>query len=94
MNEPHSLLPPPDFDAQLAAALMIQSNALVPMKLVVKLCGLSRQEIDRRIQSGIFPKAVKLSAQENAMRKAFYLDDIQQWLRDPQHYTGEEMAHE
>ncbi|MEK7995029.1 MAG: hypothetical protein AAB403_14580, partial [Planctomycetota bacterium] len=38
-----------EFEAQVTAALMIQSNALIPIKLAVKLCGISRQEINRRI---------------------------------------------
>ena len=38
-----------DFEAQVTAALMIQSNALIPIKLAVKLCGISRQEINRQL---------------------------------------------
>jgi len=37
------------FEAEVTGALMIQSNALIPIKLAARLCGISRQEIDRRI---------------------------------------------
>ncbi len=34
-----------DFEAQVTAALMIQSNALTPIKLAVKLCGISKDNL-------------------------------------------------
>lgn len=37
-----------DFEAQVTASLMIQSNALISIKLAVTLCGISRQEITLR----------------------------------------------
>lgn len=43
-----------EFEAQVTAALMIQSNALIPFKLAVRLCGISRQEINRRIAVNSF----------------------------------------
>lgn len=75
-----------DFEAQVTAALMIQSNALIPIKLAVKLCGISRQEINRRIDSGTFPKPHKLSNRKNAVRKAFYLKDLHEWIKNPHMY--------
>ena len=75
-----------DFEAQVTAALMIQSNALIPIRLAVKLCGISRQEINRRIARGTFPKPRKLSSRENAIRKAFYLKDIHEWIKNPHMY--------
>ena len=75
-----------EFEAQLTAALMLQTNALVSIKTVTKLCSLSRQEIDRRVHNGTFPKPQKLSKQDNAIRKAFRLHDIQIWLDDPHNY--------
>lgn len=74
------------FEAQVTAALMIQTNALIPIKLATRLCGLSRQEIDRRIHNGTFPKPHKLSGKKRSMRKAFYLRDIHDWIRDPVNY--------
>ena len=79
------------FEAQVTAALMIQSNALIPIKLAVKLCGISRQEIDRRIHRGTFPRPRKLSGRRRAVRKAFYLKDIQEWLRNPHSYRQPEI---
>jgi predicted DNA-binding transcriptional regulator AlpA len=76
----------PEFDAQVTAALMIQSNALIPIKLAARLCGISRQEIDRRVHNGTFPKPHKLSGKRSSMRKAFYLRDIHDWIRDPKGY--------
>lgn len=76
-----------EFEAQVTAALMIQSNALIPIKLVVKLCGISRQEINRRIFNGTFPKPTKLSGRQNSVRKAFYLSDIHEWIRNPHGYV-------
>ena len=75
-----------DFEAQVTASLMIQSNALIPIKLAVKLCGISRQEINRRIARGTFPKPQKLSGRSNAIRKAFYLRDLHDWIRNPHIY--------
>ena len=80
------------FEAQVTAALMIQSNALIPIKLAARLCGLSRQEIDRRVHNGTFPKPHKLSGRKRSMRKAFYLKDIHDWIRDPQNYRRIEDA--
>ncbi|WP_028582091.1 helix-turn-helix transcriptional regulator [Desulfogranum japonicum] len=75
-----------DFEAQVTASLMIQSNALIPIKLAVKLCGISRQEINRRIARGTFPKPQKLSGRHNAIRKAFYLRDLHEWIKNPHMY--------
>ncbi len=75
-----------DFEAQVTAALMIQSNALIPIKLAVKLCGISRQEINRRIARGTFPRPYRLSSRKNAIRKAFYLEDLHEWIKNPHTY--------
>ncbi len=75
-----------DFEAQATAALMIQSNALIPFKLAARLCGISRQEINRRINRGTFPKPKKLSGRSNSIRKAFYLKDIHDWIKNPHMY--------
>ena len=74
------------FEAQVTAALMIQSNALIPIKLAVRLCGISRQEINRRINRGTFPMPRKLSNRKKAVRKAFYLKDIHEWIKNPHMY--------
>jgi len=78
-----------DFEAQVTAALMIQSNALIPIKLAVRLCGISRQEISRRISRGTFPKPHKLSRRPNATRIAFYLRDLHEWIKSPHTYLQE-----
>jgi len=65
-----------EFEAQVSAALMIQSNALVPIKLAARLCGVSRQEIDRRITRKTFPKPHKLSRRANSVRITFFLKDL------------------
>lgn len=75
-----------NFKAQLVAALMIQSNALISIKTAELLCSISRQEIDRRVHSGSFPKPEKLSSEDKATRKAFRLNDIQSWLKSPTTY--------
>lgn len=75
-----------EFEAQVLASLMIQSNALVSVKTASKLCSLSRQEIDRRVHKGTFPVPEKLSARENSIRKAFRIRDIQEWLANPTEY--------
>lgn len=78
------------FEAQVTAALMIQSNALVSIKLASSLCGISRQEINRRIARGTFPKPRKLSKRENAIRKAFHLQDLLEWIKSPKTYLQSE----
>jgi len=77
-----------DFDAQLVASLMIQSNAFISIKTAAKLCSISRQTIDRRIHDGTFPIPEKLSSEDNAIRKAFRIKDIQQWLNSPLTYRS------
>lgn len=79
-----------DFEAQVTASLMIQSNALIPVKLAVRLCGISRQEIYRRINRGTFPKPIKLSRRKNSIRKAFYLKDLHDWIKNPHEYVWQE----
>lgn len=79
-----------EFEAQVTAALMIQSNALIPIKLAAKLCGISRQEINRRIGRRTFPKPHKLSRRKKAIRKAFYLKDLHEWIKNPHTYLQPE----
>lgn len=76
----------PKFEARLLASLMLQSNALVSIKTAVSLCSISRQEIDRRVHSGTFPAPIKLSGEEKSIRKAFRINDIEEWLADPSGY--------
>lgn len=74
------------FEAEVTAALMIKSNALIPIKLVARLCGMSRTEIDRRVYKGTFPKPTKLSSCRKSTRKAFYLKDVHEWIKSPHTY--------
>ena len=76
----------PNFDARLMASLMLQTNALISIKTAVKLCSISRQEIDRRVHNGTFPLPIKLSGDEKSIRKAFRINDIEVWLADPSSY--------
>lgn len=75
-----------DFEAQVTAALVIQSNALIPIKLAVKLCGISRRGINRRIRCGTVPAPRKLSQKWNSNYKAFYLKDLHEWIKNPHRY--------
>jgi len=75
-----------EFDAQVTAALMVQFNALVPVKVAVKLCGISRKEIDRRVHSGTFPQPEKLSSEDKSIRKAFRVQELQSWINNPREY--------
>lgn len=79
-----------EFDAQVTAELMIQSNALIPMKLAVRLCGITRKEIDRRILRGLFPKPRVFHRRKGGPRKAFYLMDLHEWIRNPHMYFQKE----
>lgn len=79
-----------DWDDNVTAALMVQTNALIPMKIATRLCGISRQEIDRCIQEGTFPKPCKLSADSKSLRKAFHLNDLQEWINNPADYRQPE----
>ena len=76
------------FEADLVASLMIQSNAFISIKTAAKLCSISRQTIDRRIHQGTFPIPEKLSSDDKAIRKAFRINDIQQWLNSPLTYRA------
>ena len=77
-----------DFEAQVMASFMIQSNALISIKTATQLCSILRQEIDRRTQIGTFPKPLKLSGEKKAIRKAFRLQDIPEWLDAPSRYLS------
>jgi predicted DNA-binding transcriptional regulator AlpA len=79
-----------DFEDSVTAELMIKTNTLIPMKIAVKLCAISRQEIDRRSLIGTFPKAHKLSSDDKSVRKAFYLKDIIEWQNNPADYRQPE----
>ncbi len=74
------------FEAEVTAELMIKSNALIPIRLVRRLCGISPTEINRRVESGTFPKPTKLSDNRKSKRKAFYLKDIHEWIKSPHTY--------
>ena len=76
------------FEAQLVAALMVETIALIPIKTASKLCSLSRQEIDRRIHKGTFPAPKVLSSEDNAIRKAFRLHNLQNWINAPADYRS------
>ena len=78
----------PTFEAEVVASLMIQSNAFISIKTAAKLCSLSRQSIDRRIHQGTFPPSQRLSSDDKAIRKAFRIKDIQQWLNSPITYRS------
>ena len=78
----------PNFEARLMASLMIQSNALVSIKTAVSLCSISRQEIDRRVHRGSFPEPTMLSGDKKSIRKAFRINDIEEWLVDPSGYQA------
>lgn len=77
-----------EFDAQVTAALMVQFNALVPVKIAVKLCGISRKEIDRRVNAGTFPQPEKLSSEDKSIRKAFRVQELQAWVNNPRKYRS------
>ena len=82
-----------DFDAQVLASLMLQTNALISIKTAVQLCSISRQEIDRRVNNGTFPPPMKLSSDEKSIRKAFRICDIAQWLKSPKEYDCNRQGH-
>ncbi|WP_338454845.1 hypothetical protein [uncultured Alteromonas sp.] len=75
-----------DFEAQVTAALMIQSNALIPLKLAAKLCGIPQHEITRRIACGTFPKPRNLSPKGKRISDVFYLKDLHEWIKCPHLY--------
>jgi predicted DNA-binding transcriptional regulator AlpA len=75
-----------DFEAQVTAALMVQSNALIPLKLAARLCGLPKHEIVRRINCGTFPKPRTLCSKGKSIREAFYLKDLHEWIKCPHLY--------
>ncbi|MGH1470854.1 MAG: hypothetical protein ACRBCS_06650 [Cellvibrionaceae bacterium] len=77
-----------DFEAEVAAALMIKCNALIPISMAVRLCGISRKEILRRIEMGLFPKPAPLPRlREKSERLAFYVKDLHEWIKNPRTYT-------
>ncbi len=80
-----------EFEAQVTAALMIQSNALIPLKLAARLCGISKQEISKRIGRGTFPRPKKLSGRRDTRKKVFYLKDLHEWIKNPHMYRQKQV---
>lgn len=81
-----------EFEAQVTAALMIQSNALIPIKLAARLCGISKKEISNRINRGTFPKPKKLSGRRRStVKMVFYLKDLHEWIKNPHMYRQEQV---
>ncbi len=80
-----------DFEAEVAAALMIKCNALIPISMAVRLCGISRYEILRRIEMGLFPKPAPLpKLRQKSENFAFYVKDLHDWIRNPRTYTAQQ----
>lgn len=76
-----------EFEAEVTAALMIKCNALIPLKLAVRLCGISRAEIFRRMEMGTFPEPAPLNKGQKTFKPSFYLKDLHAWIKNPRHYT-------
>ncbi len=78
-----------EFEAEVAAALMIKCNALIPINMAVRLCGISKKEILRRMEMGLFPKPAPLPRfREKRESFAFYVKDLHEWIRNPRTYTA------
>ncbi len=78
-----------EFEAEVAAALMIKCNALIPISMAVRLCGISRKEILRRVELGLFPKPAPLQRlRKQSENFAFYVKDLHEWIRNPRTYTA------
>tara|TARA_B100001989_G_C24547027_1_gene471604 strand:+ start:814 stop:1101 length:288 start_codon:yes stop_codon:yes gene_type:complete len=77
-----------EFEAEVAAALMIKCNALIPISMAVRLCGISKKEILRRMEMGLFPKPAPLPKfREKSEKYAFYVKDIHEWIKSPRTYS-------
>jgi prophage regulatory protein len=61
---------------------MSRDAALLPMKIVTHLTGLSRATIYRRTAVGTFPKQINLGGR----RVAFARDELDQWIANPSSY--------
>lgn len=78
-----------EFEAEVTAALMIRCNALIPINMAVRLCGISRKEILCRIEMGLFPKPAPLPRLRSKSEKlAFYVKDLHEWIKNPRTYTA------
>jgi predicted DNA-binding transcriptional regulator AlpA len=53
---------------------------LLPMKRVCELTSLSKSEIERRIEAGVFPGRVALSSHPRG-RKAFVASEVREWIQ-------------
>ena len=76
-----------NFDAQVTAELMIKTNALIPMNLALRLCGLTHLEIEKLIIRGLFPKPRVFPCKNGTSKKSFYLNDLQEWMNNPHVYV-------
>ncbi|MCG7932146.1 MAG: hypothetical protein N0E44_19115 [Candidatus Thiodiazotropha lotti] len=76
-----------NFDAQVTAELMIKTNALIPMNLAARLCGLTSLEIEQRLLRGLFPEPRLFPCNNGTSKKSFYLNDLQEWMNNPHVYV-------
>ena len=77
-----------EFEAEVAAALMIKCNALIPITMAVRLCGISKKEILRRMEMGLFPKPAPLPRMISKRKNlAFYVKDLHEWIKNPRTYS-------
>ena len=68
-----------DFEAQVTAALMIQSHVLISLKLAARLCGILKHEILRCIDCGTFPNP-EIVLNRLAYSRGVLLKDLYEWI--------------
>lgn len=76
----------PDEEAEVVAHLMFKMNAFVSIKTAEIATTLDKATQYRERKAGHFPKLLKLTSQ--GRRKAYRLNDLKDWLSDPENYSN------
>lgn len=76
----------PDEEAEVVAHLLLKMNAFVSIKTAEIATTLDKTTQYRERKEGRFPKLVSLT--HHGRRKAYRINDLKDWLSDPENYTS------
>ncbi len=74
----------PDEEAEVVAQLLLKMNAFASIKTAEIATTLDKVTQYRERKAGRFPKLIALN--HHGRRKAYRLQDLKNWLEDPENY--------
>jgi len=85
INNNDVILIDPDEEAEVVAHLLLKMNAFASIKTAELATTLDKVTQYRERKAGRFPKLVSLTHQ--GRRKAYRLQDLKNWMEDPENYS-------